>query len=58
VHVLSLVNVEGFVVDLEGDAVALLFTDHHLTATHEVVHHVLQGWFESLQVDRVEVDVA
>ena len=44
VHVLSLVNVKAFVVDLEGDAVALLLTDHHLTAVHEVVHHVLQGW--------------
>ena len=41
VHVLSLVNVKALLVHFESNAVALPLTDHHLTARHKVVHHVL-----------------
>ena len=49
------VYLEGRLICLEGDAEADVRTEDHLSAFHEIVHHVLQLRLECGLVDQVEV---
>ena len=49
-------DLEVRLVSLEGDSVPDFATEHELGRIHEVIHHILEIWLESLLVDDVEVD--
>ena len=50
------INIKALLIGLVGDAVFDFGAKHHLVAAHEIEHDVLKGRFESLGVDKVEVD--
>ena len=56
-HVFALVNVKRLLITPVADAVPHFLPDNHVVARHVVVHHVLQIWLISHQVNHVEVDV-
>ena len=56
VEILSGVNLEPRLVCLEGNSVKHSSTEHHLRASHKVVHAILKSWNECLLVDYVEVN--
>ena len=55
-HILSAVDFEAALIGLVTDAVSNSSSEHHLVATHVVVHAVFQLWHESFLVDEIEVN--
>lgn len=55
-HVFTPKNVETLLVLLVGDTVADFAAEHHLVATCEIIHHILQLWHISLFVNLIEID--
>ena len=51
------VNVKRLLVGLVSDAVPHLASEHHLTAIHEIEHHVFQVSLKCFRIDQVEVDL-
>ena len=50
------VHVKRLLVCLVSDTVLNLGAKHHLTATHEVVHHIVKFGLEGLQIHAIEED--
>lgn len=55
-HILSTVDFEAPLVGLITDAVSNSSTEHHLVATHVVVHAVFQLGHKSCRVNKIEVN--
>ena len=55
-HVFSSVDIERLLIGLVGDSISHFRAKHHLIASHVVVHHVLQGWHESVFVNQIKVN--
>jgi len=57
VNIAPPVYVKCLLIGLVGDAVLDARTEHHLVATHEVKHDILERGLKRLLVDQVKVDV-
>ena len=56
VHEFPLINVEAPLIFFVSYAVSDSLTEHHLIASHEVIHYVFQFWHEVFKVNQVKVD--
>jgi len=55
-HVLSSVDIERPLIGFVRNSVSHFRPEHHLVASHVVIHHVLQGWHESFFVYQIKVN--
>ena len=55
VLILSLIQIEPYLSNSECYAVSRSWAVHHLAATHEIIHAVLQLWLQSYRVNVIEV---
>ena len=55
--ILSTVDDERSLVDLVGDSILHLGSEHHLGAVHIIEHHIIKFWFKSVLVDEIEVNL-
>ena len=53
---LTLPDIEGFLVGFVGDAVSHHTSKHHLSASHEVIHHIFQLWHKCNRVNEIEIN--
>ena len=54
-HELSSIDGEGLLIGFVSDTISDPGTKHHLVASHEIEHDVLESWLESLWVNQIEV---
>jgi len=54
VHIFSSVDIETFLVLFVGYTVPDFAAEHHLVASHVVVHDVLKLWHQSFHIDKIK----